>query len=136
MTCHTGVMDEGEVTVDDAYWIGQSEVTYELWSTVYSWATTDAGSGLRADGGQLYSFANTGTKGSNSSVCTDQNPVTGISWRDSIIFCNALTEWYNAQNGTDYDCVYCTDRLYTQPLRSVDADTTLELTPVRRITPL
>ncbi len=39
-------------------------------------------------------------------AATNQEPATTINWRDSIVWCNALTEWYNAQNGTSYECVY------------------------------
>ena len=37
-----------------------------------------------------------------------------------MVWCNALTEWYNAQKGTSYTCAYYTDLAYTTPLRSVD----------------
>jgi formylglycine-generating enzyme required for sulfatase activity len=110
-TFPTGTNDLGiAATVAEPYWIGETEVTYELWQKVYHWATTDAGSGKRADGGDLYSFANPGLQGGdftvNNPVGTDQHPVTMINWRDSMAWCNALTEWYNARKGTGYTCVY------------------------------
>ncbi len=117
VTFPTGTDDLGTpATVANAYWIGETEVTYELWQKVYSWATTDAGGGKRADGGDLYTFANVGIEGSTGSGSIQQ-PVTTINWRDSMVWCNALTEWYNVQKGTSCQCVYCTDSGYTLPLR-------------------
>ena len=92
---------DGQATVKYSFWIGETEVTYELWKKVYDWATTDAG------GGALYMFANAGAQGGAwSNPTTDQHPVTAVNWRDAIVWCNALTEWYNAQNGTTYQCAY------------------------------
>ncbi len=93
LTFPTGSNDDGTATVTSAYWIGETEVTYELWEKVHAWAT-DA-----ARGANQYSFGNAGTD-------TDQHPVTVVNWRDSIVWCNAATEWYNAMNGTSYACVY------------------------------
>jgi formylglycine-generating enzyme len=98
-TFPTGTDDSGTATVANAYWIGETEVTYELWKKVYDWAT-DA-----ARGANIYTFANTGTMGDGSGD-TPQHPVTMVSWRDSMVWCNAATEWYNAQKGTSYECVY------------------------------
>ncbi len=105
LTFPTGIDDDGTATVAGAYWIGETEVTYELWKKVYDWATTDAGSGKRADGGDLYYFANAGWPGDDGSRGV-QHPVTMVNWRDSMVWCNALTEWYNAYKGTSYECVY------------------------------
>src|SRR5664280_3593668 len=102
VTFPTGTDDLGTpATVDAAYWIGETAVTYELWHKVYLWATTNAGGGLRADGGALYHFQNAGGD-------SGQQPVNDINARDMIVFSNAITEWYNADNGTDQDyvCVY------------------------------
>jgi formylglycine-generating enzyme len=104
-TFPTGTNDDGTAKVRKAYWIGETVVTYELWQKVYTWATTDAGGGKRADGGDLYAFANAGIMGDGTGV-TDQHPVTNVNWNDSMVWCNALTEWYNAQKGTSYKCVY------------------------------
>ena len=68
---------------------------------VYIWATNGIG---RTGAGQ-YTFANAGTMGDGTGD-TNQHPVTTVNWRDSMVWCNALTEWYNAQNGTSYECVY------------------------------
>ena len=96
-------------SVDVAYWIAETEVTYELWDIVYDWATTE---------GQ-YTFANPGTMGDGSGD-TAQHPVTTINWRDAMVWCNALTEYYNYRNGTTLDCVYYSDSVYSTPIRSVN----------------
>lgn len=88
-------------TIDYAFWLGETEVTYELWSEVFNWATAEA----RVDG--RYYFQNYGQPGSFYSPNPDPTqPATAISWRDAIVWCNALTEYHNAENGTDWACVY------------------------------
>ncbi|HBE76894.1 MAG TPA: hypothetical protein DDW65_03815 [Firmicutes bacterium] len=92
-----------------SYEIAQTEVTYELWSAVLTWALANG-----------YTFANaatTGTKGSSGSG-SDQQPVTTIRWYDAIVWCNALTEYYAAKGGTSYKCVYYTDPDYITPIHS------------------
>ncbi len=110
MTFPTGVNDDGTDTVANAYWIEETEVTYEMWNKVYTWATN------AARGANIYYFANTGTMGDGTGD-TNQHPVTTVSWRDSMVWCNALTEWYNAQKGTIYACVYTSDVAYGIPIR-------------------
>jgi formylglycine-generating enzyme len=91
----TGIDDNDTcTTMNYPYFIAQTEVTYELWSTVYTWAKTHG-----------YAFGNKGKKGSHGSG-SDQKPVTTVSWRDAMVWCNALTEYYNTQNGTSLACVY------------------------------
>jgi sulfatase modifying factor 1 len=109
-TFPTGTDDlGGNQTISTPYWMAETEVTYELWYAVRTWATTTGG----------YTFANAGVQG-DSGAGTNQHPVTTINWRDSMVWCNALTEYYNANNGTgtNLDCVYYTDSGYTTPQRS------------------
>jgi sulfatase modifying factor 1 len=114
------------ISVTSAYWIAQTDVTYQLWSAVYTWATTTAAN--------KYTFANAGVEGSSGTAgaapTTDNNqhPVTTVSWRDAMVWCNALTEYYNATNGTSLACVYCTDTTYGTPIRSVDTSSTITTT--------
>lgn len=124
LTFPVGVDDNGDIdndgdqdvppaaTVADACWIGETEVTYELWSAVYAWAT--GGTGGAAGEGE-YTFANAGGRGGYSDIVHgwmtyssghETHPVTMANWRDSMVWCNALTEWHNARNGTSYACVY------------------------------
>ncbi len=121
----TGIDDKGSANVPARFIMGETEVTYVLWYEVYKWATTDAGSGKRADDGVLYTFANKGREGNDGTIgaattMAKQEPVTHINWRDSIVWCNALTEYYNANNGSlvDLAVVYCSDAGYTTAIRS------------------
>ncbi len=110
----TGISDYETGSVSNPFWIAETEVTYQLWAAVYTWATSNS-----------YTFANAGREGHDGAIGAaptgaSQEPVTSINWRDAMVWCNALTEYYNAQNGTDYACVYCTDANFATPLRSVD----------------
>ncbi len=75
-----------EHTISDFY-VGKFEVTYELWYAVYKWATHHG-----------YSFASNGREGRggmDGEEPTDfgkHYPVTNISWRDAIVWCNAYSE--------------------------------------------
>lgn len=104
--------DSGTATVDRPYYMAKTEVTYELWSTVYTWAT-DA-----ARGANQYYFQNAGVlgDGNDSDTATDKYPVTTVNWRDAMVWCNALTEYYNAQNGTSLVCVYMYDDPHKDPV--------------------
>lgn len=97
ITFPTGTDDLGTATVTNAYEIGETEVTYELWSAVHTWATSNG-----------YLFANAGTMGDGTGD-TVQHPVTTVNWRDSMVWMNALTEYYNVQNSTNFEGVYYTD---------------------------
>ncbi|MBN2160548.1 MAG: SUMF1/EgtB/PvdO family nonheme iron enzyme [Spirochaetes bacterium] len=113
-------------TVDNAYWIGETEVTYELWYAVYDWAVNGSG-GAAGEGEYAFSFTSgfeprAGSDGTPGSETASQEPATHVNWRHALVWCNALTEWYNASNGTapDLSCVYYTDAGFTAPLRSAD----------------
>jgi formylglycine-generating enzyme required for sulfatase activity len=73
-----------------AFYMGETEITYELWKAVYDWAThTDRGA-------NQYTFTNPGQQGgqysSTGPVGTNQHPVTAINWRDAVVWCNAYSE--------------------------------------------
>lgn len=70
-----GIDDSGEAVVDTPFWIAETQVTYQLWEEVRSWAD-----------GNGYIFPNDRGQGSG------QLPVTHVSWGDSIVWCNALSE--------------------------------------------
>jgi formylglycine-generating enzyme required for sulfatase activity len=77
-------MDNEETeSIENGFYIAESETTYELWKTVYAWAQENG-----------YVFQNSGQSGSEAGT-EDQQPVTKVSWRDSIVWCNALTECWN-----------------------------------------
>jgi len=78
------------------------EVQYGDWQTVYTWAT-----------GNGYTFAYPGVQGDNGAR-TNQHPVTTMSWRDAIIWCNAASQ----KDG--FTPVYYTDAGFTLPLKVAD----------------
>jgi formylglycine-generating enzyme len=107
-------------TIQAPFMMAQTETTNELWDTVYNWATNNGAiSGTRADGGPLYGFGNVANSYSFWTP-TPQQPVVWIGWRDVIVWCNALTEYYNANRGTNakLDCVYYVDAACSIPLRT------------------
>ena len=112
-TFPTATGDSDTANVPARFIMGETEATYQLWKEVYEWATTDAGNGKRADGGVLYNFANAGREGHDGTIdaaptAAKHEPVTTVNWRDAIVWCNALTEYYNAYNDSaaDLECVY------------------------------
>ena len=115
----TGTTDSAQTTVVQNYKIGETEITYELWSVVYKWASGDTNMNGIIDGIEVagaYTFANAGKMGDNDAR-TNQHPVTFINWRDTMVWSNALTEYYNFQNGTSLSVVYSTDAGYAIPQR-------------------
>ncbi len=93
-----GVFIDGRKVKLSPYKLGKTEVTYEVWHEVLTWAKSNG-----------YTFANKGKEGSHGTVGaapTDEGkkePVTTISWRDCIVWCNAYTEM---KLGSDEQCVY------------------------------
>ena len=78
---------EHQVTLSSFY-LARCEVTYALWYSVRQWATNNA-----------YRFQNAGTEGSDwrktvgaAPTGDSAQPVTEISWRDCIVWCNARSE--------------------------------------------
>ena len=110
ITFPTKTDDSGSETVTNAYFIEETEVTYGLWSAVYMWAVSN-----------FYTFANEGREGKDGTIggaVVGTEPVTTINWRDAMVWMNALTEYYNDQNGTNLTCVYYTDAGFTTPIRT------------------
>jgi formylglycine-generating enzyme required for sulfatase activity len=87
-----GVFIAGRTVTLSPFRIAKYETTYELWYEVKQWAT-DA-----ARGGNVYTFAHDGreghdgTDGADPTVADRLEPVTYISWRDAVVWCNAYSE--------------------------------------------
>ncbi len=95
-----GVFVEGRDVVLSPYKIAKVETTYKLWKEVYDWAIQNG-----------YKFKNPGKKGSKSKgkpneISTELEPVTRVSWRDSIVWCNAYTAYTANPKGNEEQCVY------------------------------
>ncbi|GHV22188.1 hypothetical protein FACS189494_08670 [Spirochaetia bacterium] len=72
----------------DAFKIAAYETTWSLWKEVYDWATANG-----------YAFENAGveghgTTGTGAAAAANRTlrPVTTISWRDAIVWCNAYSQ--------------------------------------------
>ena len=120
----TGVAPDYALPGSEAYWkgvfikdrkvklspykLGKTEVTYKLWKEVYDWA-------VKAENG--YKFANEGVKGSDGTGNDEEQPVTTISWRDCIVWCNAYTE---KEKGIG-ECVYRKKDNHTVVLKDATA---------------
>ena len=99
---------KGEVKLS-LYAIAKYELTYRLWKEVYDWAIKNA-----------YTFANKGIEGSegmegDNATESKNLPVTKISWRDAIVWCNAYTQMKN--DGDISQCVYLKSKVEAIPLK-------------------
>ncbi len=113
ITFPRGQNNDSTGTVDSHYYVAATETTYKLWNVVKTWADSHS-----------YTFDNVGRQGGASNtgddaIGNDLNPVTKINWKDAIVWCNALTEYYNANNGSDPDLamVYYSDSSFSTPLK-------------------
>ncbi len=103
-----------------AFKIGKYEVTYEIWYTVYTWATNNG-----------YAFDNAGKEGHNGTpgaapTTAKYEPVTDASWRDAIVWCNAYSEM------SGYTGIYYSDSGFANLIKdSTDGiyGSSLNLTP-------
>jgi len=106
------------------FWIGETEITYDQWYSVITWATNEK------RGECKYIFSNRGREGSTGDIgktptIKKNEPVTMISWRDALVWCNAATEYYNEhQNNTNIPLSLCYfyDEKYLHPIRTSLSD--------------
>jgi formylglycine-generating enzyme required for sulfatase activity len=103
---YRGVFVEGRTVTLRPFSIAKYETTYALWYEVYRWAL-DKG----------YSFAHAGCEGDDGREGApptekgEGKPVTSITWRDAVVWCNA----YSQMRGKEL--VYYTDATYTTVLK-------------------
>jgi formylglycine-generating enzyme required for sulfatase activity len=86
-----GAFVEGRTVTVRSFFMAKYEVSYRWWREVYQWAISDE------RGAGKYTFANQGRESPFSApgaAPTDKGdrPVTGISWRDAVVWCNAASE--------------------------------------------
>ena len=89
------------------YKLGKTEVTYEVWYEVRTWAESNGytfeNKGLEgwdgSGGGGSPDYANIG----KPPTANKNHPVTMISWRACIVWCNTSTEMTRGKD----ECVYC-----------------------------
>ena len=103
-----GVFIAGRKVKLSPYVLGKTEVTYELWYQVRTWAET-----------QGYTFKNKGREGSAGGEGTEptearkKEPVTCVNWQDCIVWCNAYTE---KEKGIEH-CIYRKSKTDTTVLK-------------------
>jgi formylglycine-generating enzyme required for sulfatase activity len=87
----TGINDDEEVYVMGGYMMATHQTTYELWYKVRIWAEENG-----------YSFQLPGREGSHGErgqepTVNMHEPVTDVSWRDVVVWLNALSEMTGLQ---------------------------------------
>ncbi len=95
-TIPTGTDDSGTTDVVGGYHMATTQTTYELWYEVRTWAEAND-----------YHFQNLGREGNDGTIgaaptTRKHEPVTVVSWRDVVVWLNALSEM------TGFDPVYRT----------------------------
>lgn len=91
VTFMIGEDDKDEVNIFQAYQIGKYEVTRDLWSHVYQWATNK--SLAEKEGRNLYKFSAKANAG--EVVSNKLEPMANVTFMDAVVWCNALTEYLN-----------------------------------------
>ncbi len=124
--------DAVQENVPARFIMGETEVSYRQWYAVYQWAT-DAARGVNR-----YTFAHHGNEGAFTGATPKaasiaptpgkNQPVAVITWRDSIVWCNALTEYYNDHKipaDPTLDIVYTTAGTVARNSTSADCDSAI-----------
>lgn len=91
-TLWRGVFPSGRTVKLNEYTIGKYEVTVQLWKPVYEWAK---------ENGYKFEYDE-----EEKEYNHDNQPMTNVSWRDCITWCNAYTEM---KFGSTEQCVYRKD---------------------------
>ena len=119
-----GVFRAGRKVKLSPYKLGKTEVPYEVWYEVRTWAETKgytfANKGLEGwdgsggGGGSYPNYTNIG----KSPTANKNHPVTMISWRDCIVWCNAYTQKIKGEG----ECVYRKKDDHTVVLKDATKD--------------
>jgi formylglycine-generating enzyme required for sulfatase activity len=87
-----GVFIAGRTVSLSPFSIAKYETTWELWKEVYGWAL-EKGYRIANRGAEGHGTSGTGDAGKGwSEACKKTRPVTEITWRDVIVWCNAYSE--------------------------------------------
>ena len=86
-TIPTDIYDSSIAQVNGGFLMAKTETTYELWYEVRVWAEDNG-----------YFFQNKGREGNDGTIgalpsSNKLEPVTTVSWRDVIVWCNAYSEF-------------------------------------------
>jgi formylglycine-generating enzyme required for sulfatase activity len=99
-TAQTGAFWAGRTVTISDFEMADTETTYEKWFEVFTWARangykfpTETATGWTTE--PEAGFGRPGAAGAIGAEVTEENgkiPVTSISWRDAVVWCNALSE--------------------------------------------
>jgi formylglycine-generating enzyme required for sulfatase activity len=78
----TGAFPQGRTVDIPAFKLAAYETTAELWYTVQQWAEKNG-----------YTFSRTANNFKPNTNAAKQKPVTGVTWYDVIVWCNAYSSW-------------------------------------------
>ena len=84
-----GLQDNKDASIKTSYAIGKHAVTREVWSRVYKWATETT----QKEGMKAYKFSEKANIGDVTSNKTE--PIGNVTYLDSVVWCNAFTEYLN-----------------------------------------
>ena len=100
--------DDSTSKIDNAYYMGETEVTIGLWYVIADWAT------YKKEGEKYRNiFFN---KHKYYPLHEMEYSISDVNYIQTLIWCNAYTEWHNFQYGTDYVPVYVDET--GKPVRS------------------
>lgn len=108
ITFPIGIDDDDTATINNIYYIGETQVTFALWQAVAYWATFEKKGGY-------YDYIYWEPHGYQNDSHIDY-PICGITYIQALIWCNAYTEWHNEKYGTNYTPVYIDES--GNPIRS------------------
>jgi formylglycine-generating enzyme required for sulfatase activity len=81
------------------FFIGETEISYELWYTVKTWAASNSYTFSSPTAGRE---GHDGTAGA-APTADKLEPVTNMSWRDAVVWCNAFSELTGRQPAYKYE---------------------------------
>ena len=109
-----GETDAEDASIKSSYKIGKHEVTRDLWSHVYKWATNTAERGRGA-----YTFSSKANIGDVTSY--KEQPMANVTYMDAVVWCNAYTEYLNFLHKDDEKWVQLTPVYYWYSNEARDA---------------
>jgi formylglycine-generating enzyme required for sulfatase activity len=101
----TGIGDDATARVNQAFYIGETGVTFGFWQEVAQWATESLTSGKYSN---IYYDEHPYLWDDSPHLSSPKEiyPVNGVTWIQAMVWCNAYTEWYNYKNDTNLEPVY------------------------------
>jgi len=110
ITFPIGYDDDKTTTINNAFYLGETEVYFALYEQVAEWATNEK-PGKKYTNIYFNKYPYTPK---------DRNyPKSGATYLEILVWCNAYTEWYNAQYGANLTPVYT--EISGEPIRNAHA---------------